>query len=88
MTQYFISRVFEEHASVRPLSSRGDPEGTSGTNLSPPEMSLEDFCDFVLAWEHRASAVGVKYFMPVLDTRHKGYITQVGSQPFLVLACR
>lgn len=75
MTPFFISRVFEEHANTRPEDS--SLEEDESYSRSSPEMSLEDFSDFVLAWENRASALGVKYFFPVFDTRHAGFITQV-----------
>ena len=75
MTPYFISRVFEEHASARPETSFSEED--QSCPHSSLEMSLEDFSDFVLAWENRGSALGVKYFFPVFDTRHAGFITQV-----------
>ena len=53
MTPFFISRVFEEHASARPESSMSEED--ESYPHSSLEMSLEDFSDFVLAWENRAS---------------------------------
>lgn len=33
----------------------------------------------MLAWDNRATSVGLAYFMPVLDLKGRGYLTQVGA---------
>ena len=40
-------------------------------------MDFGAFLDFMLAWENRASPAGLAYFMPVLDLKGRGYLTQV-----------
>lgn len=42
-------------------------------------MDFGAFLDFKLAWENRASSAGLAYFMPVLDLKGRGYLTQVCS---------
>lgn len=89
MTPFFISRVFEEHASARPEASLEEDDGSFPSASTSREMSLEDFSDFVLAWENRGSALGINYFFSVFDTRHTGSINQVRQSCFAssILLC-
>lgn len=91
MTPLFVARLFEEHATAPwapdPGLSRGARQ-CSADHENPTEnpsggrggMRWEAFLDFLLAWEHRGSAAGVRYFFPVLDLRGRGYLTQVRKQ--------
>ncbi|KAK9830587.1 hypothetical protein WJX81_001917 [Elliptochloris bilobata] len=88
MTPLFVMRLFEERAaapgSATPQSA---PAGGAwqGRVIGPRNpaiggccgMRWEAFLDFLLAWEHRGSAAGVRYFFPLFDLRGRGYITQV-----------
>ena len=85
MTPLFVARLFEEHATapcgLRPGPPRGARQGAAdpggpAVNPSSGGMPWEAFLDFLLAWEHRGSAAGVRYFFPVLDLRGRGYLTQ------------
>jgi len=71
MTPFFISRVFEEHAAAK--------HSTRFASAVPGQMSFESFLDFWLAWDHRSTSVGVRYFFPVLDLNYSGKLTQVQS---------
>ena len=95
MTPLFAARLFEEHATApwAPRPGAPHPGGPSGVWQgsahpgSPTSsngrggMRWEAFLDFLLAWEHRGSAAGVRYFFPVLDLRGRGYLTQARTQP-------
>lgn len=76
MTAFFIARLFEEHATLKPALKTSELQSGS-THSAPSEMSLEDFSDFVLAWEHRSTDLGMRYFFPVFDLRQAGRISQV-----------
>jgi hypothetical protein len=39
----------------------------------PAAMDLFDFLDFLLAWEHRGTPQGLRYFWAVLDVHRRGY---------------
>ena len=41
-----------------------------------PGMDYRRFLSFAIAWENRRTAMGVKYFWPVLDWGSKGYVTK------------
>ena len=69
MTPFFISRVFEEHASPK-CSLRSE-------SVVPGQMGFQSFVDFWLAWDHRSAPSGVRYFFPVFDLHHNGRLTQV-----------
>ena len=74
MTPFFILRLFEEHGSLRSSAKKGSEAVEDDFEA---HMSLEDFSDFVLAWNHRSEDFGLKYFFPVFDLRHAGCLSQV-----------
>jgi hypothetical protein len=43
-------------------------------------MDLVDFLDFLLAWEHRGTPQGLRYFWAVLDAHRRGYLDKVRSR--------
>jgi hypothetical protein len=40
-------------------------------------MDLFDFLDFLLAWEHRGTPQGLRYFWAVLDVHRRGNLDRV-----------
>lgn len=79
MTSLFITRIFEEHAAVKQSSADGDAVGAR------KGMDFTSFLDFSLAWDHRSTPPGIRYFFPVLDMNGRGYITQVQIRPHLAV---
>ena len=81
MTPLFVTRLFEERAAAG-AGHAGEAEGTrrgrqqGGQGRRPGGMGWEAFLDFLLAWEHRGSRAGVRYFFPLFDLRARGYLTQ------------
>ena len=94
MTPLFVARLFEEHATAPWGPNPGLPGGARQGSANPGSpasggrsgMRWEAFLDFLLAWEHRGSAAGVRYFFPVLDLRGRGYLTQARKQPHVTPA--
>lgn len=79
MTPLFVARLFEEHATAPWAAGgagHGSPNRGNPTIGGRGGMRWEAFLDFLLAWEHRGSAAGVRYFLPVFDLRGRGYLTQ------------
>ena len=46
-------------------------------------MELEDYADFVLAWNDRQSPAAVKYIFKIFDRNATGYLTTKDMLPFL-----
>ena len=67
-SQIFLDRLHEEHVTSSKHTRAGG---------NPNQMDFGAFLDFMLAWENRASPAGLAYFMPVLDLKGRGYLTQV-----------
>lgn len=47
-----------------------------------PRLGLVDFLDFLLAWEHRGTPQGLRYFWPVLDLQRRGHLLRADVAAF------
>eukprot|EP00892_Ulva_mutabilis_P006966 jgi/Ulvmu1/4641/UM002_0372.1 len=63
MVPYFVQRVFEQHV-----------QGCA-PQTKQPGMSMTEFVDFLMAWNHRGQQHATKYFFKVLDVENRGYLT-------------
>ena len=64
MSTLFLRRIFEEHVGMK-----------KGPQSSRDRMNLQEFTDFVLAWDHRSNPAAIKYFFPIFDIKKQGFIT-------------